>query len=70
MPVKKIWSPPDGYLVNGIMYPAMSAVTEDAMIKRIMQLEADNKRLEEALADTFGAAVAQADLVQENNDDT
>lgn len=67
MPVKKIWSPPDGYLVNGIMYPAMSAVTENAMMTYITKLEADNKRLEEALADTFGALIAKAAL--ENNNE-
>jgi hypothetical protein len=55
-------------MINGKMYPALSRRTEDAMMALNSELEAKIERLEEALADTFGAAVAQADL-KENNDE-
>ena len=44
--------------VNVLASRGITAVNE--------RLRAENERVEEALADTFGAAVAQADLVLEN----
>ena len=48
---------PNGYLVNGTMYPARTDACEKAMLEYIQELEAENKAMREAakaICEAFG----------------
>ena len=71
-------SNPDGYMLNGKMYQAPFAFTENAVMEYITELEAENKRLRGALGsiakeeDTLGwiyaARIAKIALEENNNE--
>ena len=56
-------SNPDGYMLNGKMYPAPFAFTENAVMEYILELEAENELLREDCK--FLLSFAPKDVVPE-----